>query len=172
VYKKPTLEIGKWMDLADYLVQVSDSEGCPYSPLEMLSRNKPCILTPLSFCKEMGIKHGVNSYILEFDCSNIDEIVKKITKIPKFKFEYPKTGYDKIFVKSKSHYKKEKDKKIRLKCTYMLGFDDVVAGVHIKNGEIIEREEERAEELLSFKGCFEKCMEEVINYSKKKLENI
>lgn len=155
VYKEPTLDIGKWLDLADYLVQLSDSEGCSYSINEMMYRNKPCILTPLHYLDELGIKDGVNCYILNHDCSNMDHIVKNIKKIPKFNFKKLEDNYDKILVKSKSHYKPE-EKNITLKCTSFLGFDLIKEGYHIKENETIDVDEFRAEELLSFKGCFEK----------------
>jgi hypothetical protein len=154
VYMKPTMDIGRWLDLADYLVQLSDTEGLSYSINEMLYRNKPVIVTPLHYLDELGIKDGVNCYILEKDCSNVYDIAKKITKIPKFKFKQLEDTYDKLLIKSKSHYKPQ-ETKVQLKCTFFLGFDDVVEGRHIKNGEIIEVDEYRAQELLSFKGCFE-----------------
>lgn len=155
VYREPTLDIGKWMDIADYLVQLSDSEGCSYSINEMLYRNKPVIVTPLHYLDELGIKDGKNCYILKHDCSNMDHIIKNITKIPKFTFKRLEDNYDKILVKSKSHYKQDLDRKVELKCTSWVGFDDVKENRHIKENEIIEVSEERAEELLKFKGCFE-----------------
>lgn len=154
VYKEPTLEIGKWLDLADYLVQLSDTEGLSYSINEMLYRNKPIIVTPLHYLDELGIKDGVNCYVLKLDCSNVHDIAKKITKIPKFKFKPLESSYDKVFKKSKSHYKAD-NKKVRLKCTFFLGFDDVVENRHIVENEVIEVDEERASELLEFRGCFE-----------------
>lgn len=156
VYKEPTLEIGRWLDLADYLVQLSDSEGCSYSINEMLYRNKPVIVTPLHYLDELGIKDGKNCYILKHDCSNMDHIVKNIKKIPQFKFKRLEDNYDSILVKSKSHYKEDKEIIVRLKCTFFLGFDDIVRGKHIVEGEIIEVDEERADYLLNnFRGVFE-----------------
>lgn len=155
VYMRPTMDIGRWLDLADYLIQLSDTEGCSYSINEMLYRNKPCILTPLHYLDELGIKDGENCYIMELDCSNIDQIVKKITKIPKFKFKRLEDTYDKLFIKSKSHYNPE-NTKVRLKCTYFLGVDDIRENRHIKQGEEIEVDEYRAEELLSLRDCFER----------------
>ncbi len=155
IYKEPTLDIGKWLNLADYLVQLSDSEGCSYSINEMLYRNKPVIVTPLHYLDELGIKDGVNAYILKHDCSNMDHIVKNITKIPQFNFKRLEDNYDKILVKSKSHYKEDKEKMVKLKCINWIGFDLVKEARHVKEGEIIEVSEERAEELLCFRGCFE-----------------
>ena len=73
VYMKPRLDIGYWMDQADYIVQLSDTEACSYTINEALYRNKPVIVTPLPYLKEIGVKNDLNAYILEFDCSNIQE---------------------------------------------------------------------------------------------------
>ena len=166
VYKEPTFDIGRWLDLADYLVQLSDTEGLSYSINEMLYRNKPVIVTPLHYLDELGIKDGVNCYILEKDCSNVEEIVKKISNIPKFEFKKLKDSYDKIFIKSESHYNPTEDK-VTLICDYFLGFDCIKEGKHLKQGETIEVDEYRAQELLSYRGCFKLCTEEATNTLKK-----
>lgn len=153
VYREPTLDIGNWMELADYLVQLSDTEGCSYSINEMMYRNKPCILTPLHYLDELGIKDGVNCYIMKPDCSNIDDIVKRIKKVPKFTFKKLEDKYDEILVKSKSHYTPKEVIK-RLQCTSMIGFDLIQEEKHVKFNEIIEVDEYRADELLDIKGCF------------------
>ena len=153
VYMPPTLDNGRWMDIADYLVQLSDSEGLSYSINEMLYRNKPVIVTPLHYLDELGIKDGVNAYILDLDCGNIDSVVKKIKKVPKFKFKQLDDGYDKILAKSKSHYKEEKLRMVMLKCEYFLGVDAIKEGKHVNYGETIEVDEERAKELLAT-NCF------------------
>lgn len=156
VYKAPTMDIGKWLDLADYLVQLSDTEGLSYSINEMLYRNKPCILTPLHYLDELGIKDGVNCYILNLDCSNIAKVVKKITKIPRFKFNRLEDGYEKILIKSKSHYKEDKNQKVKIRCTCFIGFDLIQEDFHIKQGETLTTTVDRADELLKTR-CFERC---------------
>ena len=116
MYMKPTLDIGKWYDLADYLVQLSDTEACSYSINEMLYRNKPVIVTPLPYLKEIGVKDKVNSYIMEFDCSNIDEIVKNIRNIPKFEFKKLPDNYSDILIPGKSKYKVDLKTIVEVKC--------------------------------------------------------
>ena len=111
VFVKPRLDLSYFMEQADYLVQLSDTECCSYSINEMLFRNKPVIVTPLPYLDEIGVKHGKNAWIMEFDCSNVDEIVKNITKIPKFEFKKFEDNYDKFFVKSKSTYEPKEDVK-------------------------------------------------------------
>lgn len=107
IFIQNRLDVWKWIDKADYVVLLSDSEACSYTLSEALYRNIPIITTPLPYLKEIGVKDGVNSYIMEFDCSNIDHIVKNIEKVPKFKFEKMEDDYANIFVESKSNYENE-----------------------------------------------------------------
>jgi glycosyltransferase involved in cell wall biosynthesis len=66
---------------ADYLVQLSDSEGCPYSILEALQVGVPCIVTEWKGVEEL-IQDGVNGYIVRQDMKGID-IDKILNSIPK-----------------------------------------------------------------------------------------
>ena len=117
VYIKPRLDLSYFMEQADYLVQLSDTECCSYSINEMLFRNKPVIVTPLPYLSEIGVKDGKNAYIMNFDCSNVEDIVKKITNIPKFEFKKFTDSYDKILVESKSTYEPQEDRKFLVRCT-------------------------------------------------------
>lgn len=118
IYMEPRLDIGWFLDNADYLVQLSDTEGLSYSINEMLYRNKPVIVTPLPYLDEIGVKNGINSYIMDFDCSNVLDIVKNIRKIPKFEFKKLNSDYSKILCKGKSHYEEDLKKKITVVCTH------------------------------------------------------
>lgn len=108
-YMKPRLDVYKWLAHADYLVQLSDTEACSYSINEALYRNIPVIVTPLPYLKEIGVEDGKNAWLMNFDCSNIDYIVKNITNIPKFKFKHLEDNYSNLFVKSKSYYKNDEN---------------------------------------------------------------
>lgn len=99
IYLKPRLDVGYFLEQADYLVQLSDTEGLSYSINEALYRNIPVIVTPLPYLKEIGVIDKVNSYILEFDCSNIKDIVKNINNKPKFNFKKLNDSYDDILVR-------------------------------------------------------------------------
>lgn len=101
VYMKNTLNTSKWYELADYVVQLSDTEACSYTIAEALFRNKPIIVTPLPYLEEIGVKDGKNAYIMEFDCSNVDDIVKKIVNVPKFNFKRWEDDYGNIFTDKK-----------------------------------------------------------------------
>lgn len=120
VYMKPRLDVNRWMDKATYICQLSDTEACSYTINEALYRNKPIIVTPLPYLEEIGVKDGVNAYIMEFDCSNINDIVKKITKPPKFEFKRLEDNYDEILKPSKSSY--ENYLKERVNCEVISHF--------------------------------------------------
>lgn len=130
IYLKPRLDIGYWFDSADYIVQLSDTEACSYTINEALYRNKPVIVTPLPYLNEIGVKDNVNAYIMEFDCSNVDDIVNKITNIPKFEFKKLEDRYDDILVESKSHYKEDLEMQVKVKALF--NFKDLEAGADRK----------------------------------------
>jgi glycosyltransferase involved in cell wall biosynthesis len=71
---------------ADYLVQLSDTEGFAYSVYEALQCKTPCIITPFASGNEQ-IQSGVNGYIVPFDLKDIDfkQIVNNIPTVKDFK---------------------------------------------------------------------------------------
>ena len=151
VYIKPRLDLSYFMEQADYLVQLSDTECCSYSINEMLFRNKPVIVTPLPYLDEIGVKDGLNAYIMKFDCSNVEDIVKKITNIPKFEYKKFTDSYDKIFVKSKSSYEPEEDKRYLVRATRQWMIDSLIdtdLGFMPEEGYEYEVNEDRLDVLL------------------------
>lgn len=78
---KSNVEIG--LTNADYLVQLSDFEGCPYSVLEALRMKVPCIVTDWLGVDEI-VEDGKNGYILDMELKNVD-IDKIVNKIPEVK---------------------------------------------------------------------------------------
>lgn len=74
------------MFVADYVVQLSDTEAYCYSIHESLISGVPVIATPFEQAKKI-IKPGENGYIVNFDLSdvNVDEIFNKVPK--GFKYE-------------------------------------------------------------------------------------
>lgn len=81
--------------------------GDPYNPKEGMIYGVPLLITPLPFLSEYGLEDGKNCYILNFDCSNVDEIAKKITKKPKGKVKIPEDIYGKLLAPGKSTYKQQ-----------------------------------------------------------------
>ena len=138
VYMKPTIDIRNWIKQADYVVQLSDSEACSYTINESLVMGTPVIVTPLPYLEELGIKDGINCYILNFDLSNLSEVVDKIKDIPKFKFELPKDNYDKYVVKNtKSKYKEMLKMKFLVEATDKYERERIIDnGLTAEKGEI------------------------------------
>ena len=172
IFLKNRLDIGKWLYNADYVCLLSDTEACSYTLNEALYRNIPIITTPLPYLDEIGVKDGLNAYIMEYDCSNIDEIVKNITNIPKFEFKQLEDRYDEILAKSKSRYKEDLKTMVEVKC--IMDYDDIQLGRMIRKGEIYKVDKVRAEYLRDNKAVEileqpkEEIIEEVIKEEVKK----
>ena len=116
---KERLNVYKWIQEADYLVQLSDTEACSYSINEAMGYGTKVIVTPLPYLEEIGINKS-NALILNFDLSNLDEIVEKIKRPERVSWQMPEDNYKKYLVKSKSTYKemKTKMKLIRVKTRF------------------------------------------------------
>ena len=79
IFHQQTLDIWDELRRADYCVLLSNAEGCPYTVLEALQCQVPCIVTAVDGCMEL-IQDGVNGYIVPLDMK-FD--INKILKIPK-----------------------------------------------------------------------------------------
>lgn len=130
VYMKPRLDIRNYIAEADYLVQLSDTEGFSYSVLESLLLGTPVITTPIPSFKEMG----VIGYVLDYDMKNIpiDDIYNKILKVENFKA--PKDIYGKLLDKAKTTYDSNK----KIKVIAKRNFDDIENHTKRKIGDIWE----------------------------------
>ena len=132
-----------------YSYQIAN--GLSYTINEFLYRNIPVITTPLPYLDEIGYKDGETGYIVEFDCSNVDDVAKKIKKIPKFKFEPLNDSYDDIFTTAKSHYAKDVNTMEWVVCTYALGFLDMEVNAWRQKGELWQVNKIRAYDLMNSK---------------------
>lgn len=171
IYMKPRLDVSYWLKQADYLVQLSDTEACSYSINEALYRNIPVIVTPLPYLKEIGVENGENAYILEFDCSNIEDVVKNIQNIPKFEFKKLEDKYKDLLKESKSHYEEDKKMKVKVKCVLKGGYDDIKLKRHINENEEYIVDFERANYLKDNNAVeiLEEIKEEKDKYKPKKM---
>ena len=97
------LDILDYIANADYLVQLSDTEGYSYSIVEALSVGTPVICTALPVAEEQGVVNGKTGFILPFDMSSIpvDDIYKGLKK---FKVTPRESHYDEILSPGKSNY--------------------------------------------------------------------
>lgn len=154
VYMKARIDVRPYIAMADWVAQLSnDMETYCYTTNEASSYGVPIITTPLSVYEELP---KCERLVLEWDCSNVDEIARKVFEYePKeFKYTPPKDEWDKFLEPGESTYKKEPEKTVKLRCTYFLGVDDLETEKHIEANEVVDVTEDRAEELLRT-GCFE-----------------
>lgn len=97
VYMKTRLDITDYIANADYLVQLSDSEGYCFSVIESLMLSTPVIVTDCPVYKELGLNEK-NSFILDFDLQNVP-IDKIYEGLPSFKYTPQKDSWDKYILK-------------------------------------------------------------------------
>ena len=114
IARKPKLNIINDIAEADYLVQLSDSEGYCYSIVEAMSVGTPVICTNIPVLKEIGVNKN-NSYILNMDMSNInvDKIYKEIPEVTNYKA--PGCLLINYIDKIKSKYEEEKRMKYKVR---------------------------------------------------------
>ena len=129
---------------ADYLVQLSDTEGYSYSIVEALSVGTPVIATDFAVAREQGIENGKTGWILPMDMSDIP--VKKIYKgVKKFAWQPPESHYETVLAKGKSSYEKDLKKIVRLRAK--IRFQDIKTGGIRAEGEVWEATWERGLDL-------------------------
>lgn len=136
MYHEPNLDIRPYIKNADYLIQLSNSEGYSYSILEALCLGTPVITTDLPIFKEMGVVNGKNGFILPLDMSHIpiDEIYEKNLK--GFKYTPKKDDYEKYLYKGKTEILEEKLMKVKM----IKEVHDTVAKVHYVRPENIRND--------------------------------
>lgn len=139
-----TDDIQAYIKKADYLVQLSDAEGFCYSILEALVNGTAVICTPFETTKELGVKDGVNGYIVPFDM-NFD--VKKLLNVPKFSFEWDNepliAEWEKILDKPPKRKKKTGEVEIKVTRDYY----DTELNRGVRMGERVMVRPERADKI-------------------------
>lgn len=141
------LDWGKYLKIANWLIQPSEVEGDSYTLKEALYRGIPIVACELPYFKEIGIENGKNALFLNKDCSNVEYVAKEMRRIFKFKFNAIKDGYDKIIMDSKSKYSEELKKITKVQGIIKPGYYDIELKRFIKYGEIFETNRIRAEYL-------------------------
>lgn len=148
---EPRYDVLDFIANADYLVQLSDTEGYSYSIVESLSVGTPVIVTDIPVAGEQGVVHGVTGFILPFDMSNIP-IDAIYAGLPPFSYEPRESHYETVLVKGEAPYGVENDaiaNVITIKRYY-----DVVLDRHMPIGETMQVTKARAEILVE-NGCAE-----------------
>lgn len=115
IYREPRHDIADYIANSDYLVQLSDNEGYCYSVIEALSVGTPVIVTECPVFDELGVKNGVNGFVLPFDMKGIpvDAIYKGVKR---FKYTVPADCWDEILIPGKGSYEDERNKQVKVKC--------------------------------------------------------
>lgn len=138
------LDILDFIANADYLVQLSDTEGYSYSIVEALSVGTPVICTAFPVAEEQGIVNGVTGFILPFDMKEIP--IEAICKgVKKFKVAPRASTYDKVLSKGTTDIDEwlEKDVTAQVRKAYF----DVQLNKTMAYGERFIVQRQRAEHL-------------------------
>lgn len=136
------------MSACDVVVQLSDCEGYSYTINEAKHLTR-VLRTPLSSADEM---EGKEDLILNFDLSNIDEIIAELKKIYANKakkdtgYKAKEDSYNEILLNGTNSYREELSKMVEVECK--IPFYDVVEKVNRKEGETFMVDKERANSLL------------------------
>lgn len=147
VYHKPTLDIRKWINYADYLVCLSDTEGYAYCIQEALCYSTPLIITKLPILKEAGVTNR-NSIILDFDMKNLD-VQDIYNKAGTFNFKYTPRSYEPWLELMDGEYEYEYVEPKTVKLIALIKYSDTVLQRTIESGEVYETTVERAEKLVA-----------------------
>lgn len=138
IIKEQQLNIHDEIEKSQFLVQLSDCESFGLSVAEALILGTPVIITPLEAFKEIGCIHGKNAIVCDFDMKNVDTnmIVKGL---PKFKYEPPKSNWDKYLSREKTYNPNEL---VDVKTKKRLW--DMETNIHYPRNEIFKTRKSRA----------------------------
>lgn len=149
IHMSNRLDLGKFMRKADWVIQPSICEGDSYTLKEALYRGIPVVVCELGYFKEIGIKDNANALFLNEDCSNVSDVVKRMKKPLKFKFEPVKDDYDKLIVKGKNTYQEDLKTMVKVRCIQR--YVDIETGeLHKPEDDPYEINKIRADELLGY----------------------
>lgn len=145
IYCKPRLDIADYIADADFLVQLSDTEGYSYTVLEALCMGTPVIVTPCPVYAEMKLTES-NSIILPFDMSDIP--VKKIAKGLKkgFKYEPHEDRWTELLAHGEGKYRESLKEMVKIRILW--DYFDLELNRVVKSDEILMVKRSRAELLI------------------------
>lgn len=115
IYVSPKMDIAPYLKMADIVAQLSSTESYGYTPNEALLLGKPVLLMDLPIWKELGIKDGVNGWIIK-DIDTFD-VHKLYEPIKPFKYDIPKSNWDK-YLDNNTTYDPNKKVKLKVKLNY------------------------------------------------------
>ena len=145
VYRDIRLDILPNIAAADYLVQLSDTEGYSYSIIEALSVGTPVIITDFPSASEMQVEDGKNGFILPMDMSDIP-VERIYNGLKKFKYTPHEDKWGEILAPGAGNYEEEKLLPVRVKTRVY--YYDIVLEKYMSVGEEQEVPQERADRLF------------------------
>ena len=142
----------------DFVAQVSDSEGWSYTEQQAKMLGVPMIHTPYPAFYEMGTRD--EDIMLEFDMSNIDEVIEKLKNVKKKERKstwiQPKNKWDELLLKG-GEIKKKGTGKVIIKA--IRDYYDTFENRDVKIGDKYETTDDRA--LLIVNKNYAELVEEV-----------
>ena len=146
IYAGTRLDIRDYVADADYLVQLSDTEGYPYSLLEALSLGTPVIVTDLPSNPDSQVVDGENAIVLPFDMSMIP--VERIVKgLKKFRYTPREDHWGEILAEGVSTWQDERGKSVIVEAVQR--YRDIELDRIFEKGETHECSRARGEDLES-----------------------
>ena len=139
------LDILDFIADADYLVQLSDTEGYSYSIVEALSVGTPVICTAFPVAEEQGIVNGKTGFILPMDMSNIP-IAEIYKGVKRFKCAPREDKWGEILSPGVGDYEEERKKPVMVRTTAY--YFDIILQRHMRVGEEQEVSHDRADKLV------------------------
>lgn len=151
--------IDNLMNSLDYVAQVSDSEGWSYTEQQAKMLGVPMIHTPYPAFYEMGVRD--EDIMLEFDLSNIDEVVDRIKKTKKkphrSSWKQPENKWDQLLLKGGEKKKQMNTSRMRIRA--LREYFDTFERKDVQKGEIYETTADRARLIQSYQ--YAEIIEEV-----------
>lgn len=147
IFMDPELDISKYIADADYLVQLSKTEGYAYSVVESLILGTPVLCTDFPAAREIGVVDGENGYIFDMNLFNVD-VDKIYNNIPIFRYEI-KSSNDK-WLDLLGEEQEIEDDMVWVKCCIKDGFTDMYDNKRRKFKEMWQVPYSRALELENF----------------------
>ena len=147
VYMQPRVDVRPYIAMADWVLQLSnDMETFCYTTNEANGYGVPIVITPLSVYNELPATDN-EKIVLNYDCSNVDEIARLIfeKEVKPFTYKPPEDIWYKILAKGENKYKEEKKMKVKVEC--INNYNDLQLGRLVQVGEELTITKERADTL-------------------------
>lgn len=149
VFMEPTLDIGPFIQKADYLVQLSDVESFCYTIAESLMLGTPVITTPIDVLPELNVVDGENAYVLPFDIDSCEDLNKIYDRPLKFKYNYDNQN----IIDEWKQLLDQEHLNNKVTVSVIKPFNDLQLQKHVSLGKKYEVSRERAAELVKAGYC-------------------